>query len=53
MSWVVMTTQLTVAGGEYTVLIYYEDSLLVTTVDHTLGSTIIGGQWGRREVAGS
>ena len=41
LSWVVMTTQLTVGGGEYTILIGYKDNLLVTIVDHTLGSKMI------------
>ena len=41
LSWVVMTTQQTVSGGEYTVQIDYEDNLLVTKVDHTLGSEMI------------
>ena len=38
LSWVVMTTQLTEAGGEYTVLIDYS---LVTIVDHTLENNMI------------
>ena len=41
MSWIVTTTQQTAAGGEYTVLLDYEDNMLITMVDHTLGSRMI------------
>ena len=41
MSWVVTTTQVTEAGGEFTVLIDYEDESLVITVDNTSGNNMV------------
>ena len=41
LSWIVTPTQQTADGGGYVVLLDYEDIMIVTMVDHTLGSRLI------------
>ena len=41
LSRIVATTQQTVTGGECSVLLDYEDNMIITMVDHTLGPQMI------------
>ena len=41
LSWIVTSTQQTATGGEYEVLLDYEDNMLIIMVDHKFGSRMI------------
>ena len=42
MGWIVATTPQTAVGGEYVVLMDYRDNIILATLDHSLGSRMIG-----------
>ena len=41
LGWIIATTRRTVEGGEYVVLVDYEDNIITTTVDHCLGRRMV------------
>ena len=41
LGWIIAATKQTAVGGEYVVLVDYEDNIITTTVDHCLGRRMI------------